>query len=75
MDTNALMKTNIPPVLFAEIKGRLIVNKQDQTIYIWELSADEQEYSYVICNTVEAMPDIVTEPFLSFNVPYKGTPS
>ena len=64
MDTAQLKKSNIPAVLFAEIKTRLLATKESQTIYIWDLSADEQEYCYVVCRLSDKKPDIVTAPTL-----------
>ncbi|MEN9919954.1 MAG: hypothetical protein RL662_2390 [Bacteroidota bacterium] len=46
--------------------------KRNQTLYVWNITKDS--YDYVICDTVDAIPDVVTEPFVPRHFLYKEKP-
>ena len=56
--------------VYNEAQGRADTVRKNQILYVWALEKDS--YNYVICDATDAMPDIVTEPFIQHTYYYKG---
>ncbi len=58
--------------VYEEAFRRTDVTNRNQTLYIWNVKS--ASYDYVICDTEDAVPDIVESPFTVRHFIYKEKP-
>lgn len=62
-------KQALTGVILLEALSIRDVTKSSQTLYIWDITEDS--YNYVICDTADNIPEVVTQPSITTNFIYK----